>query len=217
MKSFNKGSAFAPESSIPTRRSLLGRLKNWEDGESWQQFFDTYWRLIYAVALKSGLRDDEAQEVVQETVVSIAKKMDTFVYDPAVCPFKCWLKRLTRLRILDQFGKRDPRLTPWAGSGQETDTRTTRVERLADPQGSELERIWEEEWEQNLLDVALRRLKHHLRPQHYQVFFLSSVRRKTPGEVARMLGMSRAQVYLVRHRVSRRMRKELENLESRSL
>jgi hypothetical protein len=26
---------------IPTRESLLSRLKHWEDDESWQDFFDT--------------------------------------------------------------------------------------------------------------------------------------------------------------------------------
>jgi hypothetical protein len=35
---------------IPTRQSLLGRLKDWADSESWRDFFDTYWKLIYGVA-----------------------------------------------------------------------------------------------------------------------------------------------------------------------
>jgi len=35
-----------PADSIPTRSSLLGRLKDWEDQESWRDFFETYWRLI---------------------------------------------------------------------------------------------------------------------------------------------------------------------------
>ena len=40
------------EELLPTRYSLLSRLQNWEDHESWRVFFDTYWRLIYSVALK---------------------------------------------------------------------------------------------------------------------------------------------------------------------
>jgi hypothetical protein len=31
---------------IPTRYSLLSRLQNWDDQDSWKDFFDTYWRLI---------------------------------------------------------------------------------------------------------------------------------------------------------------------------
>ena len=45
---------------IPTRYTLLSRLQNWDDQDSWKDFFDTYWRLIYSVAIKSGLTPTEA-------------------------------------------------------------------------------------------------------------------------------------------------------------
>jgi len=64
-----------PEELIPTRRSLLSRLKDWDDQESWKDFFDTYWKLVYGVAIKAGLSDQEAQDVVQETVLSVADVM----------------------------------------------------------------------------------------------------------------------------------------------
>ena len=31
-----------------------------ESLERWQEFFNTYWKLIYATAIKAGLKDDEA-------------------------------------------------------------------------------------------------------------------------------------------------------------
>ena len=40
--------------SLATRRSLLSRLKQSDAEESWRQFFDTYWRLIYSTALGAG-------------------------------------------------------------------------------------------------------------------------------------------------------------------
>ena len=93
---------------IPTRRSLLNRIKNWEDQESWKQFFDTYGRLIYSVAVKAGLTDAEAQDVVQETILIVAKKIPEFKYDPAVGSFKSWLRLITRRRIEKQLKKRMP-------------------------------------------------------------------------------------------------------------
>ena len=57
-----------------TRRSLIARLQNWQDQRSWDEFYRTYWRLIYAVARQAGLRDDEAWDTVQETILSIAKQ-----------------------------------------------------------------------------------------------------------------------------------------------
>src|SRR5678815_3211087 len=91
---------------IPTRASLLHRLKDWRDQASWQQFFDIYWRLIYGVARRSGLTDSEAQDVVQETMLAVAKHMPGFQYDAANGQFKAWLLNMTRWRIIDQMRKR---------------------------------------------------------------------------------------------------------------
>jgi DNA-directed RNA polymerase specialized sigma24 family protein len=96
------------QDSQATRWSLLARLKNWEDQQSWCEFFDMYWRLIYSVAIKAGLTDAEAQYVVQDTVLSVAKKINDFKCDPASGSFKAWLLKLTRWRILNQLKKRMP-------------------------------------------------------------------------------------------------------------
>jgi RNA polymerase sigma-70 factor (ECF subfamily) len=67
-----------PNEFIPTRQSLLSRLKDWDNQDSWREFFNTYWRLIYEFAVKAGLKDAEAQDVVQETVLSVANQMQGF-------------------------------------------------------------------------------------------------------------------------------------------
>ena len=100
------------EEFILTRYSLLSRLQNWDDQESWKSFFDTYWRLIYSIALKSGLTEAEAQDVVQETIICVAKDIDKFKHDRALGSFKGWLRNLTRWRIADQLRKRKPNACP---------------------------------------------------------------------------------------------------------
>jgi len=87
------------EEFVPTRYTLLSRLRDWEDNDSWKEFFDTYWRLIYSVARKSGLTEVESQEVVQETVISVAKHIHKFRHDRKLGSFKGWLRNLTRWRI----------------------------------------------------------------------------------------------------------------------
>src|SRR6266581_5526601 len=162
-----------PNDSIQTRWSLIGRLKDMDDQQSWQEFFDAYWKLIYSVALKAGLSDSEAQEVVQETVISVAKKMPEFKADPAAGSFKSWLLTLTRWRIVDQARKRQAKPAPNPFAGQECppnpqtgmsapqhgddSARTSTVERVPDP--GELDAIWNEEWENNLLVAAAARVK----------------------------------------------------------
>ena len=53
-----------PDDTIATRETLLERLRKRDDHAGWQEFFDLYWRLIHRVAIKAGLEEDEAHEVV---------------------------------------------------------------------------------------------------------------------------------------------------------
>jgi RNA polymerase sigma factor (sigma-70 family) len=122
------------EEFIPTRYSLLGRLKSWEDQRSWQDFLDTYWRLIYRVARKAGLDESAAQHAMQETVLAVAKVMPRFEYDPERCSFKGWLMPLTRCHIADQFRKRGGQV-PSAAAQTEERARTPLLERVEDPGG----------------------------------------------------------------------------------
>src|SRR5881409_3786480 len=59
---------------IPTRWSRVARLKDLGDQQSWREFFDTYSRLIRGVAIKSGLTEAEAEDVVQETIIRSRRK-----------------------------------------------------------------------------------------------------------------------------------------------
>src|SRR5688572_25215242 len=80
--------------NIPTRESLLSRIKDVSRDDSWKEFFDTYWRLIYGSARKSGLSDAEAQDVVQETMLTLAKQITKFDHRNRKGSFKGWLMQL---------------------------------------------------------------------------------------------------------------------------
>jgi RNA polymerase sigma factor (sigma-70 family) len=208
--------AAGPDELIPTRESLLSRIKNWEDRESWQDFFDTYWRLIYSTARKAGLSDAEAQDIVQETVLSVARKIDGFKYDPAVSSFKSWMLQLTRWRIINQLKKRGAEAARLATASSPTlkqsdDTAT--IDRIPDPGGNELEAIWESEWERNLLSAALERVKRRVAPEQFQIFDLYCTEGWPVGKVAQTLGVNVGRVYLAKHRVGRLLRKEVQALE----
>ncbi len=199
---------------LPTRWSLLSRLKNWDDQASWQQFFDTYWKLIYSVAIKAGLTDAEAQDVVQETIITVAKNLDQFKTDPVRGSFKGWLLHTTRWRIADQFRKRTP--GPHVAARRvEDDTRTATVERVPDPVGFTLDAVWNEEWAKNLLTVATENVKTRVSPEEYQMFDLCAVRRCPVKEVAAKLGVKVWKVYFAQKRIATLLEKEVKRLAAR--
>jgi RNA polymerase sigma-70 factor (ECF subfamily) len=212
--------------SIPTRQSLLARLKDLGDQKSWGEFFEAYWRLIHAAALKAGLTEVEAQEVVQEVMIAAAKKMPGFTYEPGKDSLKGWLLSVTRWKVADQFRKRQAMPAPNIASGApavarearavpDDTARTSTVERVPDPASLALDAIWEGEWRENLVRAALERIKQRVNPAHYEMYHLHVVQGLSPRETARALGVSTAAVYLATHRVGRAVKKEISKLETK--
>jgi RNA polymerase sigma factor (sigma-70 family) len=204
------------QSFIPTRRSLLSRLKNPEDSGSWQDFHDTYSRLILSTALHSGLTDSEAQDVLQETLVFAARKIPGFKYDPTQGSFKKWLLNATRWRITDQLRKRSRITVPWPKAGNNS-AGTSLMDSIPDPHGSGLDSIWDAEWDKSLLEAAARRIKSKVRAKAYQAFELCTFRNWPAGKVAAALGLNRSQVYLAKFRVANLLKREIARIEKTML
>lgn len=195
-----------------TRKSLIAKLDNWEDQRTWDEFYKTYWKLIYSVAMKAGLRSEESFDVVQETILSIAKQSKKNMYDPDKGSFKSWLMNMTRWRINDQFRKRKKdtamSISEWGDEGRKTSI----IDSLPDPKAGTLERLWEVEWKKNLADAALARVKSQVSPKQYQIFDCYVIREWDADKVKSQLGVSMSQVYLAKHRVGKILKKELARL-----
>jgi RNA polymerase sigma-70 factor (ECF subfamily) len=200
------------ESLQATRASLLGRLKDFDNQPSWQEFFDTYWRLLFSTARKAGLTPEEAQDAVQDTFVAVAKNIGGFRYDPAKCSFKSWLLLITRQRIIWQLRQRPP-VAASSGRLTEDTARTATIDRIPDPAIDPLERIWEEEWRKNLTAAALERVKRLVSPRQFQIFDLHVLQNWSAAEVTRILRVNVGQVYLAKHRVSALLKKTVRTLE----
>jgi len=199
---------------IPTRATLIQRLKDWQDQSSWQDFFDTYWNLIYGVAVKGGLTPSEAQDVVQETMIAVAKHMPDFKYDPSIGSFKGWLLNMTRWRITDQVRKRGPFIAD-PSSSSDTATGTATVERVVDPASLHLDEIWENEWAKNLLDAANANVKRRVDPQKYRIFDFYVNKEWPPEKVAARFQISVDQVYLAKHRITEMIKAEVARMEKK--
>src|SRR6185312_1828123 len=178
-----------------TRTTLLERLKDWRDDSSWQEFFDAYSKLIYGFALKSGLTEMEVQEVVQETMISVAKQIPKFKYDRNLGSFKGWLLQTTRWRIKDQFRRRESSMVQ-EPPHQETSTGTQWLDKIADPESLNVEKLWNEEWEKNLFETAINKIKRRLEPEKYQIFDFYVNKQWPPEKIATAFNISTNQVYL---------------------
>lgn len=199
-----------------TRRSLLSRLRDLDDRESWRTFFDLYWRMLYRVARRAGLADADAQDVVQDTVVAVARKMPGFRYDGARGTFKSWLYRIVRRRVADHLRRayRQPvrESLDVEPAGEPEDGEALR---WANGDEGALDRAWDEEWEQAVFEAAVAEVREGTNPRHFQVFDCC-VRLGWPAaKVAAALNLSAAQVYLARHRVSQAVKQAARAIHER--
>jgi len=199
---------------LKTRRSLISRLQKVGDDDSWQEFFNCYGRLIFTTATKAGLNDQEAEDVVQETIMSITRNIAEFEYNPERGSFKNWLLRATKWKITDQLRKRQP-VVRKRGHAAEDQPQTGTIERVPDPNGLDPAQIWDAEWENNIVELALEKVKARVDPKVYQLFDLSSLKSWPMSRIAATLKVSRAKVYLARHRVKVLLGQEIKALHKK--
>jgi RNA polymerase sigma factor (sigma-70 family) len=207
--------ATVTESSLLTRRSLISRLRDLDDAESWRVFFDTYWELIYNVARQSGLDDSAAQDVVQDTVIGVARRMPEFRYDPAKGSFKHWLLRIAHRRIVDHL-RRLYRQPPRAEHGPDV-LDDAEPDSVSDPASEKIQAAWEEEWERRVLAAAIEQVKREVNPKHFQIFDYAVLKEWPVARVTETLRINAAQVYLARHRVARAVKQRANILREEFL
>lgn len=187
-----------------TRHSLLTRLKDPADDTGWQRFFDTYAPVIHALAVRSGLNAAEADDALQETMLSVAGEMPRFQYDPAKGSFKSWLFQIARRRVADQFRKRA------RAQRNREDIDVVELNHVTDS----MDQLWEEEWKRTQLQVAIDRVKPKVAARQWQMFDLAALQNWPAKRVCDALGVSRAQVYMARMRVGRLLKCELDSLNA---
>jgi RNA polymerase sigma factor (sigma-70 family) len=192
--------------SVSTRPSLLARIKDTGDRQAWAEFVDIYAPLIYGFVQKRGLQDADAADLTQEVLGAVARSAARLDYDPAKGTFRAWLFRVVRNELCD-FGAARKRNRP--GSG-DTDMKR-RLEELPAPSEDEVA-AWERDFERQLFALACEQVRRDFQESTWQAFWLTAIQGKSGKEVADVLGLTTAAVYLAKRRVTERLRQQIEYL-----
>ena len=204
---------------LRTRASLLQRIQNPADQDSWSEFYDIYSGLVHRFAVQRGLTVAEARDVVQETFIGVAKVIPQFQYNRSIGSFRSWLLHTTQWRISDQYRKRGPNGFDASldGSGRGTDPGSNGLMgRIPDDSFERQEELWDREWHQNLIEAALQRVKPHISAKQFQIFDLYGLKEWPVQKVAQSLNVSVAEVYVAKHRVGKQIKKAVEQSNPKS-
>jgi RNA polymerase sigma factor (sigma-70 family) len=192
---------------LTTRASLLGRLyhSGAADEQAWRDFVDHYARHIYKWCRHWHLQDADAEEVTQRVLVLLLAKMKDFVYDPSRS-FRAWLKTVTHHAWRNLVASRHLVAAGCGDSGQ--------WERLLTVTAREdLVQRLEDEFDRELLEEAMVRVRIRVAPHNWEAFRLTAIDGMEAREVARRLDMKIAHVYAARSNIQRLLREEVKELE----
>jgi len=203
--------------SLRTRPSLVAGLQA-GDEDRWTEFFRIYGPVFRGFALKAGLTETEADEVVQETCIGVARNVAEYRYEPARCRFKTWLLNLASWRVQNQFEKRrrwesqQQRLLNDAEPGLAGVSAAAPVPQTG---ASDLNALWEAEWRTHVYQSALTKVREKISATQFQIFDLHVLKEWPGGEVATALGLSAASISLAKHRVASALKVEVLQIEQR--
>ena len=189
-----------------TRTTMVRGLRDLEDQKVWNRFFESYWKLIYHSARKAGLDDADAQEVVQETVITVTKKIGGFDYDRRKGSFKGWLMQTTKWKVLDQFRKIS------RNANRESLDASENIDQIPD-ELPDLDSFWKKNWQKELFDAALEKTKGEVNPLYFQIYNRLVIKEKKAKEVAKELDVPVSQVYLAKHRVTEAIKKLIDQMD----
>jgi RNA polymerase sigma-70 factor (ECF subfamily) len=195
-----------------TKWALVAQLKNLDDAQSWEEFDRRYRPLILGLAVKRGLSEAEAKDVAQQTMVSVSKHIGEFVAEPGLGSFRAWLLKMARWRIEDQFRKRLPIAERGRGSLEGPEATST-LRRVPDPEQVDFEWLDDQQSRAHLIQRAMEKLPIEVAAAHYQIFYLLTIEQRPIAEVAQMVGRSRTQIYVIKHRVSLRLKQIVRQLQ----
>jgi RNA polymerase sigma-70 factor (ECF subfamily) len=189
-----------------TSASLLSRLnQNPNDPTAWDDFVRRYGRKIHAWCRRWNLQDADAEDVTQNVLLTIARKMRTFTYDPTRS-FRGWLRTLAHAAWCDWLeGRR--RATPGPGEVRGIEQLETVEAR------DELVARLEEEYERELLDEAMARVRLRVEKRTWEAFHLLAFEDLSGAEAAERLDMKVPAVFVAKGRVQKMIQEEIRKLE----
>ena len=182
-----------------TRPTLLNRLRDGADTMAWNDFFASYWPVVFSYARHRGCSEHTAQEVVQDVMLTVFEKRDVFQYDPAKGRFRNWLHRVVNNRVAQR--RRRPAEKVRARGGDTGDALEECADRNDGPDA-----VWDKSFDLAVLAAMVHVVRREINPRDFVAFELAVLHDRVPGDVARLTGMSRNMVYKARRKVLTRLR-----------
>jgi RNA polymerase sigma factor (sigma-70 family) len=186
------------ESSSPsTSLTLLERLRLRDHSDAWSRFVQLYTPLLQKWAKQQGLQEADAADLTQEVLVKLMDELPHYTRGEGQS-FRGWLYRVTANQCRDFRRRVATRALPNADGLSDVDE---------DPQPSDFEEV---DYRRSLVNRALELIRAEFKDQTWTAFEQLMIEGRSAADIARDLNTTENAVYLARHRVLTRLRREID-------
>ena len=193
--------AAAPETQV----SLILRLGDPRDAAAWDEFVGIYRPVIVRLALAHGLQQCDADDLAQQVLLSVARRVPDWEADPQRARFRTWLGRVVRNAALNAITRRKP---DRAVGGT---TALTLINGKVALDCDDVELI-ELEWRRQAFRWIADQIRDEFQPKTWEAFWLTAVDGLSAAEAAKQTGKSIGAVYVARSRIMARFQEQVRTL-----
>lgn len=191
-----------------TRYSLITRLADAADQDAWAEFESVYRPVVYHAARAHGLQDADAQDLVQQVMISIARALKQRPHDDQRAKFRTWLFSVTRNAIINSVQRRPSD----CGTGD-----TDQIKRLQSvPNPVDDSAVIESEYKRAVFNWAAGKIKQEFSEETWQAFWFTMIDGMSCEQAAAKLGKEVGSIYAARSRIVRRLKKKVEEFDESS-
>lgn len=201
-----QSSLMKPDAARLTRETLLVRVRRQHDEAAWAEFVHYYRGYAHSIALRMGVGHHDAEEVVQDVMLQLWKKLPEFQYDSHRGRFRGWLSTVVSNRVKNLFRRKAHEADRLPPSQQEEVKGNLHAALPLTP-----EEIAEQEWVNYITKMAWERIQDELGANEKNAFEMISQGQQV-AEVADKLGIAESSVYVYKKRVLDRLRHEIAQL-----
>ena len=186
-----------------TTTLLLDSLHDPENEPIWQEFDARYRPILTGFARRLGLQPDDAADVAQETLAQFVRDYRAGRYSRERGRLRSWIIRICQNRAIDLQRAR-ARRREYRGESAILDHHDA----------AEVTHAWEEEEQRTIFTRAMEILRDETRTHERTIraFELVALERQPAERVAETLGITTAEVYRIKNRVTARLREIVERL-----
>ena len=196
-----------------TRQTLLQKLQDCDD-ISWSEFYNLYWPFVFAMGKRLGMMPEDCKDLMQEIMLALFNGQEILHYDASKGKFRTYFGQIICHKALKMI-RESARSSSFLVSAPDTSTDPyLNPDMLSDIRdgNDQFQKIFDEEYRKYLLSLALNELRSRIEPETYDIFEMVVLQERSPKDVTKYLGVSRAVIDVYCSRCRKRLQKIISDI-----